>query len=324
MARPILKWAGGKTKIVPRIVEEMKSKPLGIRWTIRDDQSWEDKRYIEPFVGGGGAFLGMKRHDMIRGHPEVLLADINSVLITTLNALKDEHNIDRLVERLGEMEEEFGKNREEFFYKSRDHLNSEIIHNPAADPIDTAAHMIFINKTCFNGLWRVNSKGEMNTPLGRSPSGKIKILDEKALRDFSAVIRGAEIIHQDWERTIENAGDGDLVYVDPPYWPKDGEYVFRDYNEKKGFDDAEQKKVATLCAEAASRGARVIISNNYSVEIRKAYYRAAKEAGVRISRARKGGQGQRRIRLKRTMTKVKGEERKEVEEILVFMAPKKT
>ena len=327
MARPILKWAGGKTKLIPQIVEEMKSRPLHRRWTIRNEPpGFKDKRYIEPFVGGAGAFLGLKRHGMIRGNPEVVLADINPVLIATLNALKEEEKITPLVEKLREMEENFKKNPNDTYYNSRVYLNNKIIPDPEANQIETAAHMIFINKTCFNGLWRVNSRGELNTPIGRTPSGRVTILDEKALREFGKAILEAKILHQKWEKTIEEAGDGDLVYVDPPYWPTDGEYVFRDYDAQGGFDTDEQEKVAKLCAEAASRGARIIISNNYSDRIALAYHRAAKKAGVRISQSRRNSNfsQQRRVSLKRTMTKVKGEPRKEVEEILVFMAPQKS
>ena len=323
MAKPIIKWAGGKTKVSAEIVSEMKPRPLGLRWTLRA----EDNRYIEPFVGGAGAFLGMKRHGMIKaeGEKTVLLADINEVLVTTLRTMKREKQVEGLIKRLREMEAEFKDRGEEFYYDRRSHLNTGIIHDPSAsDPIDVASHMIFLNKTCFNGLWRVNSKGELNTPIGRTPSGRVTILDEKALREFSQAIRETDIVHQDWKATLSGAGEGDLVYVDPPYWPTDGEYVFRDYDAKGGFDEKEQEAVAQSCAEAAARGARVIISNNYSEGIARAYSHAARKAGARISRARRGGSKQRRIALKRTMTKVKGEPRKEVEEILVFMGPRKS
>ena len=84
MAKPVLKWAGGKSKIIPDIVKEMKTRPLGRRWTVKKSQ--DDKRYIEPFVGGAGAFLGLKRHGMIQAGKdvEILLADINGVLVKTL------------------------------------------------------------------------------------------------------------------------------------------------------------------------------------------------------------------------------------------------
>lgn len=318
MARPFLKWAGGKTKLTEDIVTHMKSKPLGIRWTVRQDLG--DKRYIEPFVGGAGAYLGLWRHGMINTK-SAILADINEVLIVTLGAIADEGTRGAVIRMLGDMETEFEKDHAGYYYERRSYLNSSIIPSPGKDIVETAAHMIFINKTCFNGLWRVNSKGEMNTPLGRSPSGKTQILDKHGLMEFSSAVNGAKLLHQDWKETIKSAGEGDLVYVDPPYWPTHGEYVFRDYS-KEGFLDDEQIEVARLCAEAAARGARVIISNNYSESIRKEYWRAARKAGARISRSRKGGRFQRRVRLKRTMRTVVGGEREQVEEILVFMAPR--
>lgn len=319
MVRPFLKWAGGKTKLAEDIVTHMRSRPLGIRWTVR--QELGDKSYIEPFVGGAGAYLGLWRHGMINVD-KIVLADINEVLIITLRAIADEGTREGVIHRLSEMEAEFEEDPEGYFYERRNYLNNSIIPSPETNKIDTAAHMIFINKTCFNGLWRVNSKGEMNTPLGRSPSGKTQILDEAGLKGFSAAVNGAEILHQDWKMTIKSAGKGDLVYVDPPYWPTHGEYVFRDYS-KDGFPDDEQIEVAILCAKAAARGARVVISNNYSESIRKVYWRAAKDEGARISRSRKGGRFQRRVRLKRTMRTVVGGQREQVEEILVFMAPER-
>ncbi len=318
MARPFLKWAGGKTKLVEDIVTHMRSKPLGIRWTVRQDLG--DKRYIEPFVGGAGAYLGLWRHGMIDAE-KTILADINEVLIVTLSAIADEGTKEDVIRVLSGMETEFENDPAGYYYERRGYLNKSIIPSPGKDRVETAAHMIFINKTCFNGLWRVNSRGEMNTPLGRSPSGKTQILDKGGLMEFGSAVNGAELLHQGWRETMKSAGEGDLVYVDPPYWPTQGEYVFRDYS-KDGFLDSEQIEVAKLCAEAAARGARVIISNNYSESIRKEYWRAAREAGARISRSRKGGRFQRRVRLKRTMRTVVGGEREQVEEILVFMAPK--
>ena len=315
MARPFLKWAGGKTKLVEDIVTHMRSKPLDRSWTVRPGE-----RYIEPFVGGAGAYLGLCRHGMI-DRERVVLEDINEVLIVTLSAIADEGTREDVIRMLSDMETEFENDPAGYYYERRGYLNKSIIPSPGKDIAETAAHMIFINKTCFNGLWRVNSRGEMNTPLGRSPSGKTQILDKGGLMEFGSAVNGAELLHQGWRETMKSAGEGDLVYVDPPYWPTQGEYVFRDYS-KDGFLDSEQIEVARLCAEAAARGARVIISNNYSESIRKEYWRAAREAGARISRSRKGGRFQRRVRLKRTMRPVVGGEREQVEEILVFMAPK--
>jgi len=316
MARPFLRWAGGKSKIVDDIVTHMRSRPLNLRWTVR-----KGERYIEPFVGGGGAYLGLSRHGIIEGEEQVILADINEVLIETLSAIADESTRESVIRMLSDMKTEFKKDPPGYYYDRRSYLNSSIIPNPGKDRVETAAHMIFINKTCFNGLWRINSRGEMNTPLGRSPSGKTQILDRNGLVEFGSAVNGAKLLHQDWKETLKSAGKGDLVYVDPPYWPTQEEYVFRDYS-KDGFLDGEQIEVARLCAEAAARGARVIISNNYSESIRKEYWRAAKKAGARISKSRKDGRFQRRVRLKRTMQTVVGREREQVEEILVFMGPK--
>ena len=187
MARPFLRWAGGKTKLVEDIVTHMRSKPLDRSWTVRPGE-----RYIEPFVGGAGAYLGLCRHGMI-DRERVVLADINEVLIVTLSAIADEGTREDVIRMLSDMETEFENDPAGYYYERRGYLNKSIIPSPGKDRVETAAHMIFINKTCFNGLWRVNSRGEMNTPLGRSPSGKTQILDKGGLMEFGFAVNGAEL-----------------------------------------------------------------------------------------------------------------------------------
>ena len=308
-ARPFLKWAGGKSKVIPEILKHMKSRPLGLNWN-----QGNSSRYIEPFTGSAASFLGFRRSGLLQSG-DVILADINSVLITTLSTISNPKGTESVITRLEEMARSFSEIGNDYYYSCRDHLNSVIIPDSDLDPIDSAAHMIFINKTCFNGLWRINSKGGMNTPLGRPSSGSVNILDKNNLRAFSRLTGDVNFLNQDWSETMSLVENGDLVYVDPPYLPlKDDEYVFRDYS-GEGFSDKTHEDLARSCAEAAARGAKVIISNNYSKRIEAMYRKAARDAGARMARARK-------IKLKRTMKKVSGGQREQVEEILVFMAAK--
>jgi len=309
LAKSFLKWAGGKTKIIDNIYQFMISKPLGLNWNLE-----ETGCYIEPFAGSSAAYLGLKKKGIINPQ-RAILADTNEVLIVSLSTIANPNLVESVISQLRDMEENFKKNKEEFYYKCRQYLNEQIILEPEKNPIDTAANMIFINKTCFNGLWRINSKGGFNTPLGRPSSGHVKILDQENLRLFSSSVKGVDFLCQDWRVTISNANSGDLMYVDPPYLPvNDDEYVFRDYS-GVGFSNKEHQELAIACAQAAARGVRVIISNNYSTKIEKIYRKVAKECGARIAKTRK-------ISIKRTMKKV-SKKRDSVEEILIFMAAKK-
>ena len=310
LAKPFLKWAGGKTKIIDDIYKFMISKPLGLNWSIG-----ETGRYIEPFAGSSAAYLGLKKKGIINPQ-RAILADTNEVLIVSQSTVANPKLVESVISQLRDMEENFKKNKKEFYYTRRQYLNEQIIPNPEKNAIDTAANMIFINKTCFNGLWRINSKGGFNTPLGRPSSGEVTILDEENLRLFSSSVKGVDFLCQDWRVTISNSNYGDLMYVDPPYLPlSDDEYVFSDYS-GVGFSNKEHQELAIACAEAAARGVRVIISNNYSIKIEKMYRKAANESGARIAKTRK-------IRLKRTMKTVSEEKRESVDEILIFMAAKK-
>lgn len=308
-AKPILKWAGGKTKIMNQIHEHISSRPLGIEWSVKGKG-----RYIEPFTGSSAAYLGLVDRGVI-STKNVILSDINEVLIVTLDTIRQKEKLDLVINQLEKMESKFTKNKEDYYYSSRDVMNNSIINNPKKNPVKTAAYMIFLNKTCFNGLWRINTSGAFNTPLGRPSAGKITILNQSDLKSYSEAVKNVKFICQDWKKTISSAGRGDLIYVDPPYLPiQDDEYVFRDYT-GEGFSNSTHLDLAKSCAEAATRGAKVIISNNYSPKIEKLYIEAAKESGARISRTKK-------IQLKRTMKKVSKEKREKIEELLIFMAEK--
>ena len=223
--RPILKWAGGKSQLLPSLLPKIPS---------------EYNRYIEPFVGGAALFFSLQ--------PErAIISDSNPELINLYRQVAD--NVEDVIGHL-----KHHVNTEGEFYRVRS-LRWETL-----SPSEAAARMIYLNRTCFNGLYRVNRKGEFNTPFGnyRNP----KICDEENLRNASLVLRKAEIVCGDYldilERYVER---GDFVFLDPPYIPV-GEYGdFKRYT-KEQFQDEDQVRLADAVKEIQKRNAWAILTNS--------------------------------------------------------------
>jgi len=198
--RPFLKWAGGKTQLIPEL-----SKYIPLSYS----------KYIEPFVGGGAFFFYF--------NPEkAIISDINEELILTYNAVRD--NVEEIIELLDKY-----KNEESFFYKIR-----------ALDPYklpntERAARLIYLNKTCFNGLYRVNKKGEFNVPYGKRNGD---FLNREQLRDSSEFLKNAHILHSDYLTTLRRyAQNGDFIFLDPPYYPVGKYSDFKRYNKEFFYHD---------------------------------------------------------------------------------------
>ncbi|MBI5508116.1 MAG: DNA adenine methylase [Deltaproteobacteria bacterium] len=231
--RPFLKWAGGKAKLVPEILARFPRR-FGT--------------YHEPFLGGGAVFFAL-------GPRRAVLSDLNAELIATYSAIRDD--VEAVIRALA-----VHAVSEEHFYSVRA-ASVAGLGNTAV-----AARTIFLNRTCFNGLYRVNSKGQFNVPFGRYANPKICNADN--LRAVSRALQGVPIRHESVFTITPRVAAGDLVYFDPPYDPVSATSSFTAYA-KTAFGKDEQVALAALCRELSERGAHVLLSNSDTPFIRELY-----------------------------------------------------
>jgi len=240
LAKPFLKWAGGKGQLIEEI---------DARLPKREIQAGEIDTYVEPFVGGGAVFFHVAQnyHDIERFY----LFDVNEDLVNCYNAVKE--NVGTLIDQLNALQRKFLRKdqsqRKEFYYRMRDDFNSD------RDP----AKLIFLNKTCYNGLYRVNRKGEFNVPFGGYE--KPAICDAKNLRIVSEVLQKADIICGDFEESATYINDKTFVYFDPPYRPLSRTASFTSYA-KEDFDERSQIRLAEFCRRVDGKGAKFLLSNS--------------------------------------------------------------
>ena len=252
-AKPFLKWAGGKKQL---LMEFNKRLPTHIL------ESGTIERYVEPFVGGGAMFFFLMQHYNIR---ESFLLDINRELVMAYRVIKNEHKT--LTDMLRDIEENhLQKNeagRKENYYRIRNIFNSEIdgfdYENYSYEWIERTAYIIFMNKTCFNGLFRQNKRGEFNVPFGlyKNP----KICDTTNIKSVNQALKNTEIFLSDFNNSEKYINDGAFVYLDPPYKPLTKTSNFTNYS-KDGFNDAEQIKLASFFKKMDQRGAYLMLSNS--------------------------------------------------------------
>jgi DNA adenine methylase len=231
--RPFLKWAGGKTQLLPEILRRF---PPVFR------------RYHEPFLGGGAVFFAV-------GPARAALSDINPDLVATYTALRDEP--ERVIRELLQHQAS-----EEHYYRVR--AQAPALLSVAA----AAARTIYLNRTCFNGLYRVNKKGEFNVPYGRYENPTL--CDAENLRLVSLALHDVDIAHADALSVGTRAQRGDLVYFDPPYDPLSPTASFTSYA-KGGFGKNEQAELADTFRRLAERGVSVVLSNSDTPLIRELY-----------------------------------------------------
>lgn len=230
--KPFLKWAGGKRWLLPEL-----------RKHVPDDY----KRYLEPFLGGGAVFFGVRPD-------KAVLSDLNSDLIQLYRVVRDEP--ERLEALLAEHQKMHGK---EYYYATR--------ASKPESAIEQAAWMLYLNRTCFNGLYRVNKKGEFNVPIGTKTA---VVFEDESFQVLSKALSNAELKTQDFESTIEDAGGGDFVYVDPPYTVAHNLNGFLKYNDHI-FSWDDQVRLRNSLENAATRGARIVVSNANHSSIRDLY-----------------------------------------------------
>lgn len=248
--KPFVKWVGGKRQLL----EQFKS------MNLYPPEKFEVKtgRYFEPFVGGGAVFF-----DLLPS--KAFLSDLNNELVVTYNVIKND--VEKLIVSLKKH-----KIDKEYFLKVR----AQDI-NKLSD-IATASRFIFLNRTCFNGMYRVNSKGGFNVPYGAYTNPKI--CDAENLRRVSKALQNVEIKHQDYKAILKIAKKGDFIYFDPPYYPVSKTASFTSYT-KEGFLDKEQLELRDAFVELSKKGCFVMLSNSDTPFINKIY---SNLKGVRINK----------------------------------------
>lgn len=240
--KPFVKWAGGKRQLIP-ILNENLPKSFGT--------------YYEPFIGGGALLFHILAE---RNSQKCSISDLNSDLVLTYTTIRDK--IDGLVSSLKNHEKNYQKDSKTYYYSVRE-------SNPRSE-IEKTSRLLFLNRTCFNGLYRVNSKGKFNVPLGRYTNPNI--VNEDNLRSVSAVLNTSkvEIKCRDFESVLRDAKKSDLVYFDPPYQPVSDTANFTSYT-NKSFTYDDLHRLAELCLKLDSKGCKVLLSNSDSKEVAKIF-----------------------------------------------------
>lgn len=253
IARPFLKWAGGKTQLLKELSKRL---PMDIH------DSGVIDRYIEPFVGGGAFFFYLKRNFEVRS---AYIMDINPDLILAYKVVQNTPY--NLIEHLEEIENKYLNSSEEkrdtMFYSIREKYN-EHKHNidyqySNEDWVIRTAYLIFLNKTCFNGLFRQNKSGGFNVPFGKYTNPKI--CDSNNILAGSDALLDTKIICGDFDNAKNFVDSNTLIYFDPPYRPISKTSSFTDYA-KNGFGDTEQERLRDFYITADKKEARLILSNS--------------------------------------------------------------
>ena len=237
---PFVKWAGGKRQLIPQIRERMPEKY---------------NNYYEPFVGGGAVLFELQPAN-------ALINDINKALINTYNIICNE--ADAFLEAVNRLDEEMWEDGKKYYYSVREHYNDKLMKSEY--DVELAALFVFINKHCFNCLYRVNGKGLFNVPYNNS---RRTSADENVIREVSKYLKGVKIINGDFEEACKDAKKGDFVFIDSPYAPLNPT-SFESYT-KEGFDIESHKRVAKLYDELTARGCYCMLTNHNTELINELY-----------------------------------------------------
>ncbi len=236
--RPFVKWAGGKRQLIP-ILNGNIPKSFGT--------------YYEPFLGGGALLFHILTE---RNAQKCSISDLNSDLVLTYTTIRN--RIDELISSLKNHERNYQRDSKTYYYSIRE-------SNPRNE-IEKTSRLLFLNRTCFNGLYRVNSKGKFNVPLGKYSNPNI--VNEENLRSVSAILQSSKVAIKcrDFESGLQDAKKGDLVYFDPPYQPVSQTANFTSYT-NKSFTYDDLNRLAKLCMKLDSKGCKVLLSNSDSKEV---------------------------------------------------------
>lgn len=236
--KPFVKWAGGKRQLLPVITTHIPEK---------------FERYFEPFLGGGAVFFHLVSQER---QTKWFISDLNSDLILSYVTIRDKVN--ELISALESQSAGYFKDPSAYYYKVRE-------GNPKGQ-VDKVSRLVFLNKTCFNGLYRVNSKGKFNVPLGKYVNPNI--VNKENLLAVSKVLQSKNIFIkcQDFEQAIKNASSGDFVYLDPPYQPVSDTANFTSYTDGD-FNFSDQKRLYAKFKVLDKKGVKVLLSNSRSSKI---------------------------------------------------------
>ena len=244
-AKPFVKWVGGKGQLIEQLDAQLPA----------NFENWNDVTYIEPFVGGGAMlFYMLQQYPNIR---RAVINDVNSDLTTCYRTVRDmpEQLITSLMEiqnAYNELESEEG--RKEFFLAVRDRYNEKNL-----EPLENTTKFFFLNRTCFNGLYRVNKKGLFNVPFGKYTNPQI--CAPATIRKDSELLQHVEILTGDFEATFDYAQGNTLFYFNPPYRPLSDTSSFNDYA-KEAFNDDAQIRLKEYCDRINEAGFRFMLSNS--------------------------------------------------------------
>ena len=244
-AKPFIKWVGGKGQLIEQLEAMLPA----------DFDNWENVTYIEPFVGGGAMLFYM-----LQTHPNIksaIINDINEDLTTCYMMVKQ--SPDALVESLKQIQKEYYSlqnedARKRFFLLMRDEFNTKQLNS-----IDNTTLFFFLNRTCFNGLYRVNKAGLFNVPFGRYETPTI--CDPNTIYADSELLQNVEILTGDYQQTLAYANDNTLFYFDPPYRPLNNTSSFNDYA-KEAFNDFAQRRLKEFCDRVEASGYKFMLSNS--------------------------------------------------------------
>lgn len=237
---PFVKWAGGKRQLLSKIKERM-------------PEQYND--YYEPFVGGGAVVLELQPENAV-------INDINKSLINAYTQIAN--NPDEFLDAVNMLDNEMWDDGKEYYYSIREHYNDKLMREEF--DIELAALFVFINKHCFNGLYRVNGKGLFNVPYNKSRKASV---DKKAIVETSKYLRSINIINGDFENACRNAQTGDFVFIDSPYAPLKPT-SFESYT-KEGFDVESHRRLANLFDELSERGCYCMLTNHNTEFINELY-----------------------------------------------------
>lgn len=249
--RPILKWAGGKRSLIPEIIALFPS-------------DYRRRRYHEPFFGGGAVFFKIRPKSGT-------INDINAHLMNFYEIVRDKSK--ELIEMASQYKHDKGT-----YYKLRRRFNQ-----PGLSKLECASLLLYLNKTAFNGLYRVNSKGEFNVPFGSYENPTI--VPKNRIRSASKILKNVDILCSDFSYITKNANKGELCYLDPPYQPISSTANFTSYS-SDGFDFSDQIRLRDACVELHDKGVYFVLSNGYAKEIID-IYEEIKSFRIEIVKARR-------------------------------------
>lgn len=237
---PFVKWAGGKRQLIPQIRERMPE---------------QFNNYYEPFVGGGAVIFELLPENAV-------INDINRALINAYQMICDHPK--EFLQEINRLDAEMWEDGKEYYYSLREHYNDKLMKEEF--DVELAALFVFINKHCFNGLYRVNGKGLFNVPYNNSRRSSV---DEQSIMEISEYLRNVTIISGDFEAACEGASAGDFVFIDSPYAPLNPT-SFESYT-KEGFDIESHRRLANLFDELTARGCYCMLTNHNTELINELY-----------------------------------------------------